>query len=77
MNQMNQQMKGIDLSALPENAPPELHAALQIAKGSITAAENKKRELNAATKKAKSDATHYNNLVLEYRGQLKLFEVGP
>jgi len=67
-------MKGTELAALPENATSTILQARERAEASIADAKNQQMLLAKAIRKAKECATQYNNLVLEYQGQLTLFE---
>lgn len=66
-------MKGLELSALPEQAPSHLISALQEARSAIKTAEQMHIKYRQLYAEASGKVIQYNNLVLEYRGQMKLF----
>jgi len=70
-------MKGLELASLPEQAPSTLVRALREAKSAIEQAEQMHRSYRQSYAEAAGRVTRYNNLVLEYMGQMKLFDEKP
>lgn len=70
-------MKGLELDSLPEQAPIHLTRALREAKSAIETAEQMYKAYRESYAEAAGRVIRYNNLVLEYRGQLKLFDEKP
>lgn len=66
-------VNGLDLAALPDDAPSSLTEALGRARSAIAKTEEAYKHYRKAHAEAAGMVVRYNNLVLEYTGQLKLF----